>query len=120
MGIITRMRKQTAVYWARTSDTPDRYGKYPLAEPVEVACRWDDETVKFMDAKGTERISRSVVYPDRAVYPGDVLAEGTLAAYTGAGKDIANPLASGVAWQVQAAKKTPNLRNTETLYTAYL
>lgn len=113
MSIIKRMRKQKAVYWKRLS--ADRFGKFSYDFPVEVECRWDDTNEEFRTPKMETRVSQSIVYPDREMFVGDMLKRGEMTVET-----YDDPTEDPDAFEIQAFAHTPNLRNTETLFTAYL
>jgi len=114
MGIITRMRKQTAVLWER--DGIDRWGKPKYRAPVQIKCRWQDVNQEFIDDKGDRQVSASLVFPDRVVAVNSVLMLGEL----GDVVDSENPKQNDGAWEVRRFDEIPNLRNTETLYKAFL
>ena len=63
MSIITKMRKQTAVYWALSSY--DEYGQPTWDSPVEIECRWEDKSEEFIVSDGTRQVSNAIVYVDR-------------------------------------------------------
>lgn len=113
MSIIVKMRKQRAVWWRRT--VADHYGSFSFAEPIEIAVRWDDAVVEFLDIVGEKQSSRSVVYTDRVMTPGDRLMLGELDSET-----PSNPLSVTTSFEIRRFDRTPNLRATETLFTAYL
>lgn len=54
-----RHLNQIAVYWARTGNT--RGGQPAYDTPVEVQCRWDEETVEFFAPDGRKLTSKAVV-----------------------------------------------------------
>jgi len=107
------MRRQEAVWWERTSS--DHYGRFSFNPPVQVTCRWDDEIVEYVDAGGETRGSRAVVYVDRIMSPGDRLRRGEMAS-----DEPLDPLSIPDAYEVRRFDQNPNLRNSETLLTAYL
>lgn len=72
MSLIVTMRRQKAVWWER-NPTPDKFGKYAFQPPVEFKCRWDDTAKEFVSPKIEKLVSRSVVYADRVMKPGDYL-----------------------------------------------
>lgn len=113
MSIIKRMRRQKAVWWQRLS--PDEYGEFSYAVPVEVSCRWDDTAQEFLDPKGETQTSRSVVYVDRLMTVGDRLKRGELESDT-----ADDPSEEAEAFEIRRFDQNPNLRNTETLLTAFL
>jgi len=114
MSIIVKMRRQRAVWWQRNAQA-DQYGSYSFAAPVEILCRWDDVSQEFLAADGEKRSSRSMVYTDRVMLPGDRLMLGELDSNT-----PTDPLSVTNTFEVRRFDKTPNLRATETLFTAYL
>lgn len=115
MSIIKRMRRQRAVWWER-SDAPDRFGRYSYAAPVQLKCRWEDVAQEFRDNQGQTTVSRSIVYVDRIIKAGDMLKRGELESDTPADpRDIPEE-----AWEVRRFDQLPNLKNKETLLTAYL
>jgi hypothetical protein len=120
MGIISRMRRQKAVYWepATRSDGAmmlDNYGDPIYLAPVEIDCRWDDAAQEFSTPEGETTVSNSIVYPDRELKIKGLLLETVLDAV----ERPLNPVAEG-AREIRQTGKTPNLRATETLYTAWL
>lgn len=114
MSIITRMRKQTAIYWAITDW--NAFGQPVFADPVEISCRWEDITEKFIDKDGDVQLSRAKVYVDRDISVGSFLKLGSL----DSGTDTATPRNNTGAWEVRRFEKLPNLRATEYLRTAIL
>ena len=125
MGIITRMRKQTAVYWGLASDESgvlaiDDYGQPKITTPVEILVRWDDERMEFLDAKGDKQISRSKVYTGIDVSIGGLLMLGEIVDIVGSSSDIHNLKENNNTWEIRGFEKNPNLRATEFLRTAIL
>jgi len=121
MSIITRMLKDTAVYWPPGSEASggqdfDDDGDPQYASPVEVECRWEEKAVEFINANGATVVSRAVVYVNVDMRPGGVLWHGTLANVS----DLSVPKNNEDAWEVQQFEKLPNLKYTEYLRTAYL
>lgn len=114
MSIIRKMRKQTAVVWSR-STTPDKFGQYTFAEPIEIACRWEQKGKEFRDESGQIDISESVVYVDRELKFGDRLKLGELESDM-----TSNPFDFEGTAEIRRFEALPNLRATETLYIAYL
>lgn len=115
MSLITRMRKETAVWFEKTGTDP--YGKPTHGVPVEIKVRWDAVSKQFIKPTGEEVMSNAIVYVDRDVKVGDVLLLGTIA------DNVTNPLDAKDnvgAWEVQRFDRNPNLRATEYLRTAYL
>lgn len=116
MSLISRVRKQTAVYWSQGSRGVDVHGRPKLLGPVEISCRWDDVSKEFLAADGTRQMSNSEVLVDRRMKVGDYLFLGTLTDLTNASV----PKENKGAFEIRRFDDTPNLRNTENLYTAYL
>ena len=114
MSLITRMRKQTAVYWP--FDSVDAYGKKLMGSPVEIKCRWDGSIEEFLDSQGERQLSKAVVFVDRDTPVGGILMLGTLSDIT----DDTNIKENEGAWEIRRFDTTPNLEATEFLKRAYL
>jgi hypothetical protein len=116
MSIITKMRKQTAIYWPPSLSKFDAYGQ-PLSDPpVEISCRWEDVQEEILDPQGTSVVSKAKVYVDRDVELGGVLMLGELSEIT----DPSNPKANEGAWEIIKFERMPTLKATEFLRTVYL
>lgn len=122
MSIITRMRKQKAVLW-QVQAGQDAFGQSTLFDsPVEIDCRWEYVNKEIQANKGggdvqaETLLSKGTVYVDREVFVGSYLRLATLASLTG---DTSDPRAQE-ARRVLASAALPNLRNSETLRTAYV
>lgn len=113
MSIISRMRRQRAVYWEQNGI--DRFGKLSFNEPVEIKCRWDDGNQDLRTPQGQSIMFNSVVYVDREMKIGDMLMKGELE--SGTDND---PHKEPEAKSIQRFNINPNLRNTENIYTAFL
>lgn len=102
---------QTATYWA--PGNYDEYGKISsFTAPVQLDCRWQTVAKMYRDSQGVDRISDSIVYFDQ-----DIEREGWLYLGTSA---VANPRDVEEAHEIRQVDKSPNLRNTQVLYKAYL
>ncbi len=113
MGLIKRMRKQPAVYWAQTPK--DEFGSVGFAEPVQIKCRWEDRVGQVLDSKGELVNATSVVYVDRDIELADKLKLGELDSMT-----LSDPSSDAEAFTVAGFEKVPNLRAKEFLRIAYL
>jgi len=120
MSLITRMRKQTAVWWPLTTDSGevqfDNYGQPIHGDPQEIDVRWEDKTEEIIGVDGTVVTTRSKVFVGEDMSVGDVLFLGELTDLT----NEDNPKANSGAYEVVQFSKTPNLRATEFLRIAYL
>jgi hypothetical protein len=123
--LIQRMLEQVAVYWAPAGKTDQ--GRQNFAPPVEVACRWDEVTVEFLDPKtNTMTLSKAKVYVGSAVKMVGVLWLSTARKNDGAGTALAqlisdiDPYAQTGAYQIRRADNFPNRRADNTLRTVYL
>lgn len=114
MSLITRMRKQKAIWWQRSAGT-DRYGKFSYSDPVEIDCRWEDAIGEMLSPTTEKHMAMTTVYVDRDMSVGDRLQLGEMESDT-----PANPLDSATSYEVERFEKLPNLKNTEYLRTAYL
>lgn len=113
MSIITRMRKQKAVWWKRL--TANEFGTFAYDPPVEIDCRWDDETVEYRDTKEQLHVSEATVYVDRVIAIGDILSRGELESAT-----PDDPTEVEKSYEVGLYQEIPNLKATETLRVARL
>ena len=116
MSIIARMRKQTCVYWPPAAEPFDDYGQPQYGDAVEMECRWEDKAEEFIGPAGTTETSKSKVFVESDVEPGGVLLLGEIES----GTDLTVPKNNEGAWEIKAFNKTPNLKATEFLRTAYL
>jgi hypothetical protein len=114
MGIITKMLKQTAVYWEKTG--VDDYGQPTWAAPIEIRCRWEDRTEEFVSPEGTREASMAVVYVGQDVVVGGVLMLGLL----GSSVDENDPKANLGAWEIRSFSKLPDLKAKQFLRTVML
>jgi len=113
MGIITRMRKQTAVYWAPQA-AANEFGQPVPAAAIEIACRWEDVISQIITMDGREVMSKARVYVDRDLAVGGVLWLGLLA------DADADPFANVSSWEILRVEKLPKLNAREFLRTVYL
>lgn len=116
MSLISKMRKQIAVYWAIADEPFDSHGRPVFADPVEISCRWEDKTEKFVDQNGEEVLSQAKVFVDRDVCIGGVLMLGSI----GSGLNLTDPKKNVGAYEIRRFEKLPNLKVTEYLRTVYL
>ena len=112
MGIISKMRKQVAVYWAPGSY--EAFGQPSMASPVEISCRWEDVNEQFLDGDGQEQLSNARVYVDRTVELGGMLWLGAL------GDAPSNPKLDPSAWEIRKYESLPNFKATEFLKSVML
>jgi len=109
MGLISRMRKQKAVYWAPTGR--DQENRYLYDDPVEIKCRWDERYERDFNMYGEEIDIRSTVYVDREVALGGVLWLGLL---------VDAPDTPPEHQKIKVIREHPNMRATEKLRIARL
>lgn len=113
MSLITRMRRQRAVYWKQNGN--DRFGKIAFLPPVEIKCRWVDATEDVRGTQGDNVGFNTKVYVDREMSVGDRLKKGEMESNV-----AEDPHDDPAAIAIQRFGITPNLHNTENLYTAFL
>ena len=121
MSIITRMLKQTCVYWPLASSESagvdaDSYGQPDYGTPVEINCRWEDSSKEFLNDKDEIQVSAAIVYVEIDVDKKGVLMLGDLDDVT----DESYPLLNDGAREIKRFDKVPNLKATEFLRMAYL
>lgn len=117
MGIITRMRKQKAIYWAMSGK--DEFNVQTFADPVEIACRWEDKQQVLVGPDGEEFSSSSMIYVDRDMFAGDYLKLGELEEDSSSAGDD-SPLHDDLAFRVRLFSKVPNFKATEFLRISYI
>ena len=110
MGIISKMRKQTAVYWP--PDSYDGFGQPVMGTAVEITCRWEDTHEQFLDKDGQEQTSSAKIYVSQDVELGGYLWLGVI------GSKPSNPKTDNDAWEIRKFENLPNLKATEFLKTA--
>ena len=119
MTILTKMLKQTAVYWAPGAGGFDDFGRPILATPVEVDCRWVDTTEEFIDPQGVRQIARSKVRVGTDVVVGGMIMLGDLT-------DVAdpsfpaNPAESSDVFEIRSFSKVPDFKATKFLRVVYV
>jgi hypothetical protein len=114
VSIITKVLKQTAVYWA--PDGTDEYGQPTVASPVELDVRWEDTVEGVVNEEGSTVLSKSKVMVSADVAIGGMLWLGSLSDCP----DPANPKNLSGAYEIIAFEKIPNFRCTEFMRIARL
>lgn len=113
MSLITRMRRQDAIYWPPLNRA-DRFGQTRFGEPVAVRCRWESGVSQTEEVNGTFITVTHLAYVDREMEVGGKL-------YLGAFNDTPNvAVPHPDAREIVKFEMLPNLRNTATLYTAMM
>lgn len=109
MGIITRMRKQKAVYWAFLA-TYSSSGEPQFDAPVEIDVRWE-ESKEASEDPGLREVLRfaATAYVDRDMKLGDYLMLGSKTSSTDS-----DPRKEK-SWEVLSFSKVPNIKATEYL-----
>lgn len=108
--------KQKVLHWSISSR--DGYDNPTFAEAVELYCRWEDISVKFLDKAGNEIVSRAIVYLPSDVSIGDMLALGNS---SNLASDTTLPFSASVsAHEVKAFNKIPNVKGDMVLRKAIL
>ena len=116
--ILSRLLKQTLVYWAPGSI--DGYGNSAFAAAVEIACRWEDVETIFVDSNGENDAASSRVYIAGTV---SVALDGRM--YLGLLNDLSAPEQldpSGIegVLRLVSAGDTPSLKADQSLQTVLL
>ena len=116
-SFITRLCVQTAVYWG--TPVEDGYGGKTFADPVEIACRWEDTLEVVSDMYGNEIIVKSAIYVTQDVDEEGYLYLGTLDDLDSA--EEVDPTTVEGAHIIKRFDKVPMLRTTnEFLRKVYL
>lgn len=112
---IARKLKQYATYWPPASQADD-FGKPVYEDAIEIKCRWEDGQEQYTDLKGQIRVSTAIVYVDRDLLIGGVLALGKKKAMT----SLVDPFAMAGAREIQTWNKVPNRTATDFLRFVHL
>ena len=133
MSLIKRMRKQVGAYWSVSGF--DRHGREEYAQAEGLRLRWEDKAQQFIDANNETVVSNSIVYVDRELKVGDVLIlldisdagditglteQQIMDALRDSLTDKDNPSKNEGSYPIRQFHKLPDLRNKNTLLTAYL
>jgi len=117
MSFLTRILKQTCVYWGLDTEDPyDDEGFPNLIAGAELSCRWVDKSEEFINTQGARQLSKSRVLVASDVVPGGVLMLGDLDDVT----DLVNIKENSGAWEIARFDKIPNFRATEFVRVAWL
>lgn len=76
MSLITKMRRQQAVYWSVPE--PDGLGSFTFGPAVQIGCRWETTNERRQDKQGVDYNAKAKVYVDRAIDLGGYLWLGKL------------------------------------------
>lgn len=108
---------QTAVYWGNPQ--PDGYGGTDYDDPVEIYCRWDDQTERITNNQGEEIVSKAQILVTQDLDEGGLLYLGTLGDLDSAQEDDPETVSGG--YKIQRIDKNPLFRSTsEFVRVAYL
>jgi hypothetical protein len=109
----SRRLKQTATYWGPSSRGAD--GRWAFSDSVEISCRWEQRTSKFVNANAEEKQSFAVVFLAQDVTLGGFLYLGTPDE-----SDPSDPLNVDGAYEIKGFNKIPGIKATDFERTAYL
>jgi len=117
LDFVSSVCVQTAVYWG--NPTADGYGSYSFDDPVEISCRWDDQTQMVKNADGKEVVSRARLLLTQDVDEGGLILLVTLDDLDSASEE--NPTSLTNAWEILRFVKTPLFQSsTDFVREAYL
>ena len=113
MQILTKVRKQKAIYWAALGT--NSAGRKEYDDPVQIMVRWDDAMTEFVTQDGEKAVSRADVMVGQDIKVGDALMLGVL-------DDTItdNPMDHTGAGVVRGWAKTPTLNGRKALRVCYL
>ena len=116
MGFVSKFLKQKAVLWK--NPVPGQFGKYIFDIGIEIDVRWEDKMVKIRNNKNMEVLSKARIMVDVDIEPGEYLYLGELNSLTV--QEQANPFLIEDAYEILAKEKTPNIRATDFVRTAWV
>jgi len=111
-------RKQDALWWS--VPVADGRGGWTFTDAIEIQVWWMDSAQLFLDNDGEEKISKSIVFPDRDVVAGEYLYLGAESSLDSAQSISTNPTAVLGAFQIRQYSKIPNINTTKYLRKAWL
>lgn len=111
MAICVAAYSQTATYWG--SPTQSGFGGMTFANPVVVACRWEDSIEEFLDKDGVERHSKAIVWTFDRLEEGGYLARGSHSTVT-------DPTTLKNAYEIMRSDEIPDLRGLNYERRSYL
>jgi hypothetical protein len=100
---IKKFLKQKAVYWG--APTPNGFGGYDYADPIEIPVRWTDKQELFIDYKGESVLSRARLMIDQ-----DVEVKGMFALTTLLELSSSQAPSDNAAYEIRAFQKMPDVR----------
>lgn len=123
MSIMTRMQKQTCVYWIASS-IADEYGRYTFAEPIQISCRWEDKLSEYVSSDGTRQTASASIYVSLSLPVHTMMYKGTIMDLQGLAEadgtiQLSNPKTISACVGVCGTETIPNLKNTESLHILY-
>lgn len=108
---LDRMLNQVCTYWIKQAGTNSE-GKAVYSAPVSRKVRWEDTMTSIQDKHGADSVSKSTVFS---------AADWDLNGYLFLGTSAdADPTKVPGAFEIIQVSRVPDLRNLQTLYTAYL
>lgn len=111
VAIAVRRLNQQVTWWPVGNDG---FGGDTFSAPVLVMAFWEDRQETYVGSiDRRERVSKAIVFVDRAISVGDYLAQGDKTA-------TSNPTLEPTADKVQRYQKFPDLRNLEALHKVIL
>ena len=108
----SRFLNQTATYWSFSTRTTGGFAKRVFDAPVAISVRWEDTNELFMNARGEEQVSMSIVMIDQDVQEGGYLFLGTSVA--------TDPRAVTDARIIKKFDKTPDIKANKFQRTVFL
>jgi len=113
MSLISRVQKETLVYWPLTEF--ERTGEPIWGAPEEMTCRWDSCSRQVIAANDSAIFPKHEIITEKLLVVGGLVRRGTLA-------DTAyweNPKDNQDAFEIIKVCETPTLNYGDRLYEAY-
>lgn len=111
MTAFTRYMPHVATYWS--PGVSDGFGGTSYGAPIAIQCRWQDSTDLFRAPSGEETASEAIVYPDRELAIGGVLAREDQTA-------TPDPANADGAKEIRQVGKSPSLGGDVVLHKVWL
>ena len=116
MGLLSKMRKQTAVYWALDENPVNEYSQPRYADPVEILVRWEPSEDQIITKEGSSVTASAKVFVGQDMEVGELLMLGEL---TDLEEDL-DPRQQEGALEIRSFNKLPDLKVRNYLRTVML
>lgn len=116
--IVARFANQKLVYWAKAGS--DEFGKPTFADPVEVACRWEDKTRMIVLPDERRVMASASILTSTELKAGGLVKKGTLADWKALPSYPKVPTERQGGHEIIHVDGTPDIKAVEYVYEVYV